>query len=463
MTRWLLPLLLALAGLQTAPHAAAQEDRRPPESQAEVTLSYAPVVKAAAPSVVNIYAQRVVAASPFAADPFYSQLFGGPRARPRVQNSLGSGVIVDETGIVVSNYHVVGGATDIRVVLPDRREYDATIILADPDTDLAVLQLVEAPALPALALADSDEVEVGDLVLAIGNPFGVGQTVSSGIISALARTSAIGGQAGYFIQTDAPINPGNSGGALVDMQGRLVGINSAIVSRSGGSNGIGFAIPANLVRQYVAQARAGRTEIAQPWGGLTVQPVDAGAAEALGLALPHGVLVTQLHPASPFAEAGLRVGDVITGIGGQPVDGGEELLFRLLALGIDTEASVTFLSDGTEHEESFTLALPPEDPPREVTRITARSVLNGLTLARANPALIAEMDLPFDTEGVVVVRVEGLAQRSRLRPGDVVRRVNGVVIERPADLAELAEQRVSGYEIEFLRGGQRILLRLRNR
>ncbi len=463
MTRWLLPLLLSLAAALPAPPAAAQTERRTPESQAEVTLSFSPVVKAATPSVVNIYAQRVVAASPFAADPFYSQLFGNLQARPRVQNSLGSGVIVDESGIVVSNYHVVGGATDIRVVLPDRREYDATIILADPDTDLAVLQLVDAPTLPALALADSDEVEVGDLVLAIGNPFGVGQTVSSGIISALARTSAIGGQAGYFIQTDAPINPGNSGGALVDMRGRLVGINSAIVSRSGGSNGIGFAIPANLVRQYVAQAQAGRTEIAQPWGGITVQPVDAGAAEALGLALPHGVLVTQLHPASPFAAAGLQVGDVITAIGGQPVDGGAEMLFRLLALGIDTEAKVTFRSDGAEREATFTLALPPEDPPRDVTRINARSVLNGLTVARANPALVSEMDLPFETTGVVVMRVEGLALRSRLRPGDVVRRVNGVVIDHPSDLAELAQERVNGYEIEFLRGGQRILLRLRNR
>ncbi|MCB2105473.1 MAG: trypsin-like peptidase domain-containing protein, partial [Rhodobacteraceae bacterium] len=220
----------------------ARAEDRVPQDAAEISLSFAPLVRATAPAVVNIYARRIVEQrqSPFANDPFFSQFFGLGQAAPRVQNSLGSGVILREDGIVVSNVHVVAGADEIRVVLSDRREYDGKVILADPAADIAVIQLEGASDLPALTLADSDQAEVGDLVLAIGNPFGVGQTVTSGIVSGLARSGGGMGQGrGYFIQTDAPINPGNSGGALIDMEGHVLGINSQIVTRSGGSNGIG--------------------------------------------------------------------------------------------------------------------------------------------------------------------------------------------------------------------------------
>ncbi len=220
---------------------------RVPTSQAEIQLGFAPLVKEAAPAVVNIYAKRVVAVrdSPFAGDPFFEGLFRDfGTVRPQVQNSLGSGVILSPDGIVVSNYHVVGEATDIRVVLADRREFNATVILGDEESDLALLRLDGAADLPALTLRDSDSVEVGELVLAIGNPFGVGQTVSSGIVSGLARSGTASGTGrGYFIQTDAAINPGNSGGALIDVNGALIGVNTSILTRSGGSNGIGFAIP----------------------------------------------------------------------------------------------------------------------------------------------------------------------------------------------------------------------------
>ncbi|HHC29646.1 MAG TPA: trypsin-like serine protease, partial [Rhodobacterales bacterium] len=215
-----------------------------PQSRAQVQLTFAPVVERAAPSVVNIYAKQVVAeqVSPFFEDPFFRQFFGDLGAvRPKEKNSLGSGVIVGD-GLVVSNFHVVENATEIRVVLADRREFDGELVLADERADLAVIRVAGGENLPTLDLADSDALAVGDLVLAIGNPFGVGQTVSSGIISGLARSGRGGGafNAGsYFIQTDAPINPGNSGGALVDMAGRLVGINTQILTRSGGSNGIG--------------------------------------------------------------------------------------------------------------------------------------------------------------------------------------------------------------------------------
>ena len=444
--------------------ATVMAQGRVPASQAEVKQSYAPVVKSAAPSVVNIYAKRVVQAqaSPFANDPFFSQFFRDFQTRPRVQNSLGSGVILSEDGIVVSNFHVVGQATDIRVVLSDKREFDAEVILGDPESDLAVIRLIGAPSLPALEFADSDTVEVGDLVLAIGNPFGVGQTVSSGIVSGLARSGNVQGRAGYFIQTDAPINPGNSGGALVDMTGRLVGINTAIVTRSGGSNGIGFAIPANLVRQYVSQAAAGRETLARPWAGVTVQTVDGPLAEALGMDLPQGVLISALHPQSPFAGAGIETGDVITAIAGLPVDGGPEMLFRLLTLGIGTQAQVEFLREGQPMTTTVRLALPPEDPPRDAVRISARSILNGLRASNVNPAVIEEYNLPFGAEGVVVTGLDDVSVRTRLRPGDLLRAINGQPIRSTQDLIRAARASVLGYEIEFERNGQRAVVRLRN-
>ena len=246
-------------------------EQRVPTDRTEIQLSFVPLVQQATPAVVNIYAKRIAQArrNTFMDDPFFERFFQNGPAQPRVQNSLGSGVILSESGIVVSNYHVVGMATDIRVVLNDRREYSARVLLGDQDSDLAILQLEDAADLPSLDLRPSDEVQVGELVLAIGNPFGVGQTVSSGIVSGLARSGASNGSGrGYFIQTDAPINPGNSGGALVDMSGRLIGINTQILTRSGGSNGIGFAIPSDLVRAFMDQAVEGNDSVSAPLGGI---------------------------------------------------------------------------------------------------------------------------------------------------------------------------------------------------
>ncbi len=455
--------LLILLGLLVAVPAEAQT--RVPGSEAEIKLSYAPVVKSAAPSVVNIYASRIVESrpSPFANDPFFSQFFGNMQSRPRLQNSLGSGVILGDGGIVVSNYHVVGRATDIRVVLNDKREFEAEVILGDPETDLAVIRLIDAPPLPALPFADSDGVEVGDLVLAIGNPFGVGQTVSSGIISAQSRTGMVRGRPGYFLQTDAPINPGNSGGALVNMAGELVGINTAIVTRSGGSNGIGFAIPSNLVQQYVSQAEEGQRSIVRPWAGVTVQPVDGPLAEALDMELPQGVLISALHPLSPFAEAGVEIGDVVTSVGGRAVDGGPEMLFRLLTLGVGGSTEVGVLRGGEAFTTGVRLAPAPEEPPRDPVRIRAKSVLDGLEVANINPAVIDELGLPFEAEGVVVTGVDGPAIRTRLQEGDIIRRVNRQPVLSTAALDRLTRARANGWEIEFERRGQRAVVRLRGR
>ncbi len=436
-----------------------------PQSVEQVQLSFAPVVRSAAPAVVNIYAQRVVAqrVSPFSDDPFFGDLFRNfGQVTPRVQNSLGSGVILSEDGIVVSNYHVVGNATEIRVVLNDRREFDADIILTDEESDLAVLRLRGASDLPVLGFADSDAVDVGDLVLAIGNPFGVGQTVSSGIVSGLARSGiAVGSGRGYFIQTDAPINPGNSGGALVDMQGRLVGVNTAIITRSGASHGIGFAIPANLVVQVVDQASEGRARFQRPWAGVTVQAVDAALADAFDQRLPEGVVLLDLHPQSPLADAGLGRGDIILAVDGAPVNSGPEMMFRLAARGLGAQSELSYRR-GLEHGQVvIDLVAPPEIPDRAARTVEGQTALHGLSVARINPAVIAEFTLPPDADGILVTDLSDLSARTGLRRGDILLSVNGVRIESTDDVVRLAAEPTRNWQIEALRDGRRVVLRFR--
>ncbi|PTN02065.1 Do/DeqQ family serine protease [Rhodovulum imhoffii] len=436
-----------------------------PATREEITLSFAPVVRATAPAVVNIYARRIVAerVSPFANDPFFSDLFRDfGRLRQREQNSLGSGVVVGAEGVVVSNYHVVGQATDIRVVLNDKREYDAEVLLGDEQSDLAVLRLKGARDLPAVSLRDSDTVEVGDLVLAIGNPFGIGQTVSSGIVSGLARSGlSIGGGRGYFLQTDAAINPGNSGGALVDMKGRLVGINTAILSRSGGSNGIGFAIPANLVRSFVDQARAGNVRFQRPWAGVTGQPVDAALAEGFGMDRPQGVVLSALHPQSPFRKAGLEVGDVVLTLDGAPVNSPQEMLFRLSAEGVGQKIEATYLRDGRREQVRLTLISPPEDPPRDPRTLGRRSVLEGLSVVNVNPAVAAEEDLPSESSGVLIVEPGRNGARLGLRPGDILLKINGTPVATTRDVARAAGEERRNWSVEYLREGRRAVVRFR--
>src|SRR4051812_14633359 len=278
----------------TAITQAAAQDRRVPASAADVKLSYAPIVQRVQPAVVNVYAAKTVQnRNPLLDDPVFRRFFGVPGQQPeQMQRSLGSGVMVDPSGLVVTNNHVIEGADQVKVSLADKREFEAEIVLKDSRTDLAVLRLKDGKEkFPTLDFANSDELMVGDVVLAIGNPFGVGQTVTHGIISALARTQVGITDYQFFIQTDAAINPGNSGGALVDMTGKLVGINTAIFSRSGGSQGIGFAIPANMVRVVVASAKSGGKAVKRPWLGARLQTVTPEIAETLGLKLPNGALV----------------------------------------------------------------------------------------------------------------------------------------------------------------------------
>ncbi|MBY6139488.1 trypsin-like peptidase domain-containing protein [Leisingera daeponensis] len=455
---------LALPSL-TLPAAA---ETKVPQSQAEIALGFAPLVKEASPAVVNIYAKvvrqvRQRRRSPFMDDPFFDDFFRGfAEPQPRLENSLGSGVILSADGIVVSNYHVVGSATEIRVVTADRREYNARVILGDKASDLAILQLEEAADLPYLDLRNSDEVEVGELALAIGNPFGVGQTVSSGIISGLARTGMGAGDGfGYYIQTDAPINPGNSGGALIDVNGDLIGINTRILSRSGGSNGIGFAIPANLVREFVEQAQNGAEEFQRPWAGMAGQPVDADLAASMGMALPEGMVISDLHRESPFAKAGFRVGDVITHVDGEVVNSPSEMVFRMSVSGLGGSAEITRLR-GTEREVvAVPMIVAPDQPPANPVQLDERTALPGLTVAQINPQVIARLGLPLSAEGVVVTDPGPYAGRGGVQPGDALLAVNGQPVTGTGDVYDILASSGRWVQLDLNRRGQHVTLRFR--
>jgi Do/DeqQ family serine protease len=423
-----------------------------PAGQAQIELTFAPLVRRAAPAVVNIYAShRIVerALPPLFDDPFFRHFFGdgapGGARRERVENALGSGVLVTPDGLVVTNHHVIAGADSIRIVLGDRTEYAADVVLSDERTDLALLRIRDAGDrdLPYLAIGDSDGLEVGDLVLAIGNPFGVGQTVTSGIVSAVARTSVGISDYDFFIQTDAAINPGNSGGALIDMKGQLIGINSAIYSRTGGSIGIGFAIPAGMLRPLLHAAATGGP-VLRPWLGADGQPVDAALAEAAGLDRPAGMLVTAVDPRGPAAEAGLAVGDVVTDVDGRTVDDPEALRYRLATLDIGAVATIGVRRDG----ETLSLALPvrtaPEDPPRDLATLGGATPLAGAEVANLSPALADELRIDGPREGVIVTAIArgSPADRLGLRPGDIVLSIDGTAIDSVAALrAAVAEPR----------------------
>src|SRR5271154_1971053 len=366
MPRLAVPVIAAaaIALLAGLPTGATAQERRVPSSPAELQLSFAPVVQRVAPAVVNVYATHVVENNnPFLADPFFRQFFGGGMPREMVQRSLGSGVIIDASGLVVTNYHVIEGANEVKVALSDKREFAADIVLRDERSDLAVLRLKGAgERFPTLEFADSDALQVGDVVLAIGDPFGVGQTVTHGIVSALARSQVGVSNYQFFIQTDAAINPGNSGGALVDVTGKLVGINTAIYSRSGGSQGIGFAIPANMVRVVAASARSGSAVVKRPWLGAKLQEVTPEIADSLGLKRPSGALVANVATAGPAARAGIKTGDVIVSIDGTIVDDPNSFDYRFATKPLGGNAQIALLRQGHEVAVAVSLQTAPESP-----------------------------------------------------------------------------------------------------
>jgi Do/DeqQ family serine protease len=425
----LVALLLALAPTARAEDAV-------PASDTQIKLTFAPLVRATAPAVVNVFAQRTTqdrtTQGPLS-DPFFRRFFGDDSfsgaPRERVQNSLGSGVIVSELGYIVTNNHVITGGTDIRVVLADKREFEATLLLADDRTDLAVLKIDAGDErLPSLKLGDSDNLEVGDLVLAIGNPFGVGQTVTSGIVSALARTQVGITDYQFFIQTDAAINPGNSGGALVNIDGELVGINTAIYSRSGGSIGIGFSIPANMVKTVVASAEEG-SKILRPWTGAELQDVNAEIADTLGFARPEGALVVALHPESPLVKAGLKRGDVILAYDGKPVENAKEFSYRIATSPIGSSVIIEYQRGGARRESRLDLIAAPETIARDARLFKGKTPFTGLVAANLSPAVAEELNLPGTASGVAAIDIKGGPALRIFRKGDILLELNGVTID----------------------------------
>jgi len=451
-------IVAAIVALSALLAGASAQDRRVPSSPAELQLSFAPVVKRVAPAVVNVYAARVVEnRNPFMNDPLFRQFFGAV-PREQVLRSLGSGVIVDGSGLVVTNYHVIEGASEVKVALADKREFDAEIVLKDEHSDLTVLRLKDAKErFPVLDFGNSDELQVGDVVLAIGDPFGVGQTVTHGIVSALARTQVGISDYRFFIQTDAAINPGNSGGALVDLNGRLVGINTAIYSRSGGSQGIGFAIPANMVRVVVASARGGSVAVKRPWLGAKLQEVTPEIAESLGLKRPSGALVANLAAEGPAARAGLMTGDLIVSIDGTIVDDPNAFDYRFATKPLGGTAQIGFLRQGKELAVPISLQIAP-DMPREEIEIRARSPFLGATVANLSPALADQLRLDLQSRGVVVVGVAGgsTAETIGLQRGDIVLSVNNQKIEKSADLDRVTRAGSRLWRVIINRGGQQI-------
>ena len=444
---------------------AGGQERRVPAFTTELRLSYAPVVHKVTPSVVNVYAARVVEnRNPFMEDPFFRRFFGGGGGGmpQQVQRSLGSGVIVDASGLIMTNNHVIEGASEVKIALADKREFEAEIVLKDSRTDLAVLRVKDGREhFAAIDLGNSDELQVGDVVLAIGNPFGVGQTVTHGIVSALARTQVGITDYQFFIQTDAAINPGNSGGALVDLSGRLVGLNTAIFSRSGGSQGIGFAIPVNMVKVVVASAKGGGTTVKRPWLGAKLQNVTPDIAESLGLKRPAGALVATVSEKSPAARAGLRTGDLIVAIDGQTVDDQNAFDYRFATKPLGGSAQIGVIRNGKEMTLKIALEIAPETPRDEIV-IRSRSPFMGMKVANISPALADELRISESLEGVVVVEVAdgSLAQNLGFQKGDVIAAVNNEKVTRTRDLDRVAREQSRRWAITLVRGGQTITVQL---
>jgi serine protease Do len=446
VTSW--ATMVAATPEATIDTAVTQPNTTPALDAARLNEGFRTIVQAALPAVVNISTTRTVAARsttfPFSSAPF----FFGPRdfdmPRERIEQGAGSGVIVSPDGYVLTNHHVVGGAADITVSLGGQREFKATLVGTDEPTDIAVLK-IDGDDLPYLSLGDSTAVEVGDLVLAMGNPFGIGQTVTMGIVSATGRAGLNIENYEDFIQTDAAINPGNSGGPLVNMQGQVIGINTAILSRSGGNQGVGFAVPAHMAREVMDQLiEYGR--VARGWLGVSIQPVTAALADAFELDAPVGALVGDVEPNGPAATAGLAPGDVVIALNDQPVKDVRELRLKIASAGPDAAVNLTVIRDGRERSLSVTLAELPSDARVAERSSTRTDALRGLDVQDLTPQLARRLGLPANIAGVLVADVApgSAAARAGLARGDVIQEVNRHAVRSASDFERAADETAGG-------------------
>ena len=433
-----------------------------PQSREQILPSFAPVVQKTSAAVVNIYAVRVVDAqpiSPFFNDPLFKHFFGEapPFAAPhaRIQRSLGSGVLVRPDGIVITNDHVIKQAAEIKVVLSDGQEFSANVVVRDARTDLAALKLKTPRAdLPYLELRDPDQLKVGDIVLAIGNPFGIGQTVTMGIVSGLARSAVGIRDFRSLIQTDAAVNPGNSGGPLITLDGRIVGINTAIFSKTGEFSGVSFAIPSSLVVPVLA-AVDHNGKIMRPWAGIAIQNAAKETLEGGGLPSQKGVLITKVYPDTPAERAGLKAGDVILKIDGHDIPNEAAYRFRMATAKPDQTSD--FFIRRVQSTQSFSVRfeMPPEAPNNRPIEIPGRNPLSGAIVVTLSPAVATELGLAYEEQGAVVIlqmRADGLAILSGFLPGDVLLKINDKPIENVEQLVRNLARSRKGWEIVFRRG-----------
>jgi serine protease Do len=460
----------------SASRVEGQADARLPSYGAP--QSYAGVVDRVSPAVVTIRSARRARAAqqfPFSDDPFFRRFFGDRQPNSPhgggsgIERGLGSGVIVDANGDILTNHHVVDGAEQITVEMPNRKTYSAKLIGSDAPSDLAVLK-IEASSLPTLSLGNSDQVRVGDVCLAIGNPLGIGETVTAGIISAKSRATGLSdGSFEDFLQTDAPINQGNSGGALVNTNGELIGINSQILSTTGGNIGIGFAIPSNMAKTVMAQlSKGGKVHRGQL--GVAIQPMTSDIAANLGLKEVRGVLVSGVTPASPAERAGLKTGDVIAAINGQPINDSNELRNRVASTAPGTDVTLTVIRNGKEQPVKAVLG--------ELTPESARNQQSGsapgdggggklgLGVQPMTPDDAAQLGLPRNTTGLLVESVDpsGPAAEAGIQSGDVIIEVNRQTVRSAADLQSAMKK--SGSQPALLlvnRGGHTIFVTVRPR
>ena len=431
------------------------------------TNSFAPVVEKTAPAVVNIYSQKVVhsnSATRLLDGSAFWQLFRDTLlfgyGKDRIENSLGSGVIVTSDGIVVTNNHVVADAEGIAVALADGRVFQAKVELLDARSDLAVLHInTSDPDLPFLEFGDSDALRVGDQVIAIGDPFGIGQTVTSGIVSGLARTAVGVSDFQFFIQTDAAINPGNSGGAQIDMSGKLVGINTSIFSTSGGSQGLGFAIPSNMVRSIV-ESVVHHKPLTRPWIGLSGRSVPLQLAPSLGLKEGKGVLVTGLYGGGPAEKAGLLVGDVVLALDGFAVNELQALRYRIATRSVDGTSDLFVYRSGSVAHITVPLVAPPDVPPANRTWAPSTSPFRGARIASLSPALAEEVGLDSALSGVVVLEADRGSGANHLgvSAGDIIRKIDNLPIKTVEEVLAVHKGPFEPWSLSLIRAGQQIEL-----
>lgn len=464
---FLLSLCIVLTACKETAPKSNEESKAIPHDRKEVTLSYASVVKKVAPAVVNIYAFQEAKAhypnSPFMDDPFFKQFFDNLNpSESNAQNSLGSGVIVSKDGLILTNYHVIENADVIRIVLSNKQEYVAKLVATDKKTDLALLQIEDGEEFPFLTVGPQDDLEVGDIVLAIGNPFGVGQTVTSGIISALSRSQEGINDYRSFIQTDAAINPGNSGGPLVTTDGQLVGINTAIYSKTGGSMGIGFAIPTSLALPIMKSIERGG-KITRPWLGIEVVPVDNELAHKLRLSHPYGVIVKGVYPNGPADQAGLKMGDFISSFDGKEVEDDADLDYRVATASLGKKADLVIFRKGMEQKLSLSLQEPYEAKDPSPLLINRKSPFQGASIIDLSPALALEIGMSPMSQGVIITSVSEKSPAAQLgiKPGDILLTINKTKIRTKDEVVSILKETVPEWTVHLLRGREVVAFRVR--